>query len=55
MTAGSHRSATILVLDGFGIGAMPDAAALRVEDASADTLGAVADWSLRERGRPLRV
>ena len=55
MTVRSRRCATILVLDGFGIGAMPDAAALRAEDATADTLGAVADWSLRERGRPLRI
>lgn len=55
MTVRSRRSVTIVVLDGFGIGAMPDAAALRAEDASADTLGAVADWSLRERGRALQI
>ncbi|SDU47133.1 phosphopentomutase [Jiangella alkaliphila] len=48
-------SATVLVLDGFGTGAMPDAAAVRAADAAADTVGAVAAWSVRERGRPLRV
>ncbi|RLV57022.1 phosphopentomutase [Aeromicrobium phragmitis] len=55
MTVRSRRSVTIVVLDGFGIGAMPDAAALRAEDASADTLGAVVAWSLRERARPLQI
>ena len=33
----------ILVIDGLGIGAMPDAAALRQGDATADTLGHVLD------------
>lgn len=49
------RSATVLVLDGFGVGAMPDAAAVRPEDAAADTAGSVAAWSVRERRRPLAV
>lgn len=48
-------STTVLVLDGFGIGAMPDAGELRPEDASADTLGALVRWSRRERGDELRV
>ncbi|MGC5617413.1 phosphopentomutase [Georgenia sp. Z1491] len=46
---------TILVVDGLGIGAMPDAGELRPGDVEADTIGHVAGWSLRERGRPLDV
>lgn len=46
---------TILVVDGLGMGAMPDAGELRPGDVVADTLGQVARWSLRERGRPLAV
>ncbi len=49
------RSATVVVIDGLGIGAMPDAGALRIDDAGADTLGALTTWSRRERGRELRV
>lgn len=48
-------SATVLVLDGFGVGALPDAATVRASDTAADTVGAVAAWSVRERGRPLDV
>lgn len=48
-------AAVILVVDGFGVGAMPDAGELRPGDTAADTLGALAAWSLRERGRPLRI
>ncbi|NYI99110.1 phosphopentomutase [Streptomonospora nanhaiensis] len=51
----ARRSATLLVLDGLGVGALPDAADLRPADADADTLGAVARWSLARRGRPLAV
>ncbi|MDA0563896.1 phosphopentomutase [Streptomonospora sp. S1-112] len=51
----ARRSATLLVLDGLGVGALPDAARLRAADATADTLGAVARWSLAHRRRPLRV
>ncbi|PZF82690.1 phosphopentomutase [Jiangella anatolica] len=49
------RSATVLVLDGFGAGAMPDAALVRAADAAADTVGSVAAWTSRSRGRPLAV
>ncbi|MDO9381057.1 MAG: phosphopentomutase [Nocardioidaceae bacterium] len=48
-------SATVLVLDGFGVGAMPDAGALRPSDAGADTLGHLVRWCADERGEPLRV
>ncbi|TDD73089.1 phosphopentomutase [Jiangella aurantiaca] len=49
------RSATVLILDGFGSGAMPDVATVWESDTAADTVAAVATWSVRERGRPLRV
>ncbi|GAB3440821.1 phosphopentomutase [Streptomonospora sediminis] len=49
------RSATVLVLDGLGVGALPDAGGMRACDTAADTLGAVARWSLAERRRPLRI
>lgn len=48
-------SATILVLDGFGIGAMPDAGLVRPADARSDTLGAVVGWAREERRRELRI
>lgn len=48
-------TAAILVVDGFGVGAMPDAGALRPGDVHADTLGSLARWSARERGRLLMV
>lgn len=51
----TYRSATIVVIDGFGIGAMSDAGALRASDLRADTLGSLTAWSLRERGRCLHV
>ncbi|GAB3473503.1 phosphopentomutase [Nocardiopsis coralliicola] len=50
-----RRSATLLVLDGLGAGALADAGALRPDDAAADTLGSVARWSASARGRPLEV
>lgn len=49
------RPVTVLVIDGFGIGAMPDAGTLRPGDARADTLGSVCRWSVIERTRPLAV
>ncbi|OUZ09041.1 phosphopentomutase [Aeromicrobium sp. PE09-221] len=51
----TRRSATVVVIDGFGIGAMPDAGVLRGSDAHADTLGALTTWSRRERGRSLHL
>ena len=45
----------IVVLDGFGIGAMPDAGALRPGDVAADTCGHVLDHARKEFGRPLRL
>lgn len=39
----------ILVVDGFGIGAMPDAGQLRRADSHADTLGSLVRWSLDSR------
>ncbi|TSD58176.1 phosphopentomutase [Aeromicrobium piscarium] len=51
----TNRSATIVVIDGFGIGATADAGTLRASDVSADTLGSLTAWSRRERGRALRV
>lgn len=47
-------SATIVVIDGLGIGAMPDVGNLRSGDATADTLGSIVAWR-RERGQPLRL
>lgn len=51
----AHRAATILVLDGFGIGAMPDAGDLRPGDTRADTLGSLQRWSIAHRGRSLNI
>ncbi|WP_307805342.1 phosphopentomutase [Streptomyces spirodelae] len=45
----------IVVVDGFGIGAMPDAGALRPGDAAADTCGHVLDHARESLGRPLRL
>ncbi|WP_052864943.1 phosphopentomutase [Streptomyces niger] len=45
----------ILVVDGFGIGAMPDAGALRPGDAEADTLGHLLDHHRATTGRPLEL
>lgn len=52
--AGGRRAA-VVVVDGFGVGAMPDAGALRPGDVRADTLGALDRWSRTERGRGLRL
>ncbi|MFE4826909.1 phosphopentomutase [Streptomyces sp. NPDC056672] len=45
----------VLVIDGFGIGAMPDAGALRPGDLAADTCGHVLDHCRSALGRPLRL
>ncbi|MFF8282061.1 phosphopentomutase [Streptomyces albus] len=45
----------IVVIDGFGIGAMPDAGALRPGDITADTCGHVLDHAREAFGRPLRL
>ncbi|MET7640720.1 phosphopentomutase [Streptomyces sp. NPDC005438] len=45
----------IVVLDGFGIGAMPDAGALRPGDTSADTCGHLLDHFRRVHDRALRL
>lgn len=45
----------IVVIDGFGVGAMPDAGALRPGDASADTCGHLLDHWRGTRGRSLRL
>ncbi|WP_329071841.1 phosphopentomutase [Streptomyces sp. NBC_01429] len=45
----------IVVLDGFGIGAMPDAGVLRPADVAADTCRHVLDHCRRILGRPLRL
>ncbi|MFE9459571.1 phosphopentomutase [Streptomyces californicus] len=45
----------IVVIDGFGIGAMPDAGALRPGDLTADTCGHVLDHARTAFGRPLRL
>lgn len=47
-------TATILVIDGFGIGAMPDAGALRAADQDSDTLGSLVRWC-RTQTRELKV
>lgn len=48
-------TAAILVVDGLGVGAMPDAGTLRPGDTAADTLGSLAAWSVRERGHRLDI
>ncbi|MFG2589725.1 phosphopentomutase [Streptomyces sp. NPDC048438] len=45
----------IVVIDGFGVGAMPDAGALRPGDLAADTCGHVLDHARTAFGRPLRL
>ncbi|MET9497323.1 phosphopentomutase [Streptomyces sp. NPDC006552] len=45
----------IVVVDGFGIGAMPDAGVLRPGDLAADTCGHVLDRCREAFGRPLRL
>ncbi|MFD5679324.1 phosphopentomutase [Streptomyces bacillaris] len=45
----------IVVIDGFGIGAMPDAGVLRPGDLAADTCGHVLDHARTVFGRPLRL
>ncbi|MGY1438604.1 phosphopentomutase [Streptomyces reniochalinae] len=45
----------MVVLDGFGVGAMPDAGVLRPGDAEADTCGHVLDHAREAFGRPLRL
>ncbi|MGY0018969.1 phosphopentomutase [Streptomyces sp. cg35] len=45
----------IVVVDGFGVGAMPDAGALRPGDTAADTCGHVLDRCRQAFGRPLRL
>ncbi|WP_181766157.1 phosphopentomutase [Streptomyces albidus (ex Kaewkla and Franco 2022)] len=45
----------IVVVDGLGIGAMPDAGELRPGDRAADTLGHVLDRCRASRSRPLRL
>ncbi|MGV9313916.1 phosphopentomutase [Streptomyces sp. NPDC003691] len=45
----------IVVIDGFGIGAMPDAGTPRFADLAADTCGHVLDHARRTLGRPLRL
>ncbi|MFJ9178612.1 phosphopentomutase [Streptomyces sp. NPDC102360] len=45
----------IVVVDGFGVGAMPDAGTLRPGDLTADTCGHVLDQCREAFGRPLRL
>ncbi|MEC4018050.1 phosphopentomutase [Streptomyces sp. H27-D2] len=45
----------IVVIDGFGIGAMPDGGALRPGDLRADTCGHLLDHCRAANGRPLRL
>ncbi|MFF4243243.1 phosphopentomutase [Streptomyces sp. NPDC001822] len=45
----------IVVVDGFGVGAMPDAGTLRPGDLAADTCGHVLDHARTALGRPLRL
>lgn len=51
----SARRTVIVVLDGLGIGAMPDAGALRPGDVEADTLGHLLDRYRADHGRHLRL
>ena len=51
----TRRRALILVVDGFGVGAMPDAGTLRPGDLRADTLGSLVAWSRANRGRELAI
>ncbi|MFI6943540.1 phosphopentomutase [Streptomyces sp. NPDC050418] len=54
MSSGLGRT-VIVVLDGFGVGAMPDAGVLRPGDLQADTCGHVLDHCARALGRPLHL
>ncbi|MGW7520232.1 phosphopentomutase [Streptomyces sp. NPDC054796] len=45
----------IVVVDGLGVGAMPDAGVLRAGDRRADTLGHVLDHCREANGTPLRL
>ncbi|MFF2650749.1 phosphopentomutase [Streptomyces sp. NPDC058045] len=45
----------IVVIDGFGVGAMPDAGTLRPGDTAADTCGHVLDQAHTPAGRPPRL
>ncbi|MFI6345979.1 phosphopentomutase [Streptomyces sp. NPDC050560] len=45
----------VVVIDGFGVGAMPDAGALRPGDLGADTCGHLLDHCRAALGRPLRL
>ncbi|MET8475119.1 phosphopentomutase [Streptomyces sp. NPDC006422] len=55
-TKTSRASKTVIVvIDGFGVGAMPDAGALRPGDLAADTCGHVLDRCRDAFGRPLRL
>ncbi len=47
------QRAVILVMDSLGIGATADAA--RFGDDGADTLGSIARYCARQRGRPLTL
>ena len=51
----TRRRALVLVVDGFGVGAMPDAGTLRPGDVRADTLGSLVAWSRAHRGRDLAI
>lgn len=56
MTGGPVASRTVIVVvDGLGIGAMPDAGELRPGDRAADTLGHLLDHCRSERGTALRL
>lgn len=55
MSGRTERRAAILVIDGLGVGAMPDAGTLRPGDIEADTLGSLQRWSLTHRGRGLEI
>lgn len=48
-------STVILVLDGFGLGAMPDAGRDRPKDADADTLGTLARWAAESKNGGMRI
>lgn len=50
-----EASYAVVVLDGFGIGAMPDAGEVRTGDRHADTLGSLVRWSRQRRGRELAI
>lgn len=45
----------IIVLDGFGIGAMPDAGKIRSSDLTANTALSLATWTMESLGRPMQI